>query len=106
MNLNNHIQLIGQLIDHPVYITTEKGADLTTFLLKTKRCTDQPSNTTSTDIHRCVSWGPAALLLHEHLAKGCRLAVRGQLQYSEVSEDGNQPVIIPEIHLSDFTFLD
>jgi single stranded DNA-binding protein len=108
MNINNTIRLIGTLEENPLYVTTENGADLTRFELITSRrvkgiepCFDQ----TLSDRHQCVAWGPTALLLHEHLKIGSKLAISGQLTYGEYNNQYGRRTTVTEIEVSGFTFL-
>lgn len=103
MNPINSIRLIGVLDSSPVYVTTERAADLTIFQLNTE---SSGSGTTRQYTHRCLAWGPAALALHEYLDKGCRLAIRGELTYAEYRDDQRRLRKIAEIHVTDFCFLD
>lgn len=108
MNLNNAIRLIGILDTNPLYVTTENAADLTRFELVTSRiikgvepCFDR----TVYDRHQCIAWGPTALLLHEHLNIGSKLAIQGQLVYGHYTNKYGKVTTVTEIQVSGFTFL-
>lgn len=108
MNLNNVIRLIGILENNPLYVTTENGADLTRFELVTFRlekgiepCFDK----TVYDRHQCTAWGPTALLLHEHLKVGSKLAIQGEVIYGKYNNEFGRVTTVTEILVSGFTFL-
>lgn len=108
MNLNNVIRLIGILENNPIYVTTENGADLTRFELMTSRiekgiepCFDK----TVYDRHQCTAWGPTALLLHEHLKVGSRLAIQGEVVYGKFNNEFGRLTTVTEILVNGFTFL-
>jgi len=103
----NSILLIGHLTEPPQYFTTIKGADLTKFKLLTAQihCYWAGSNQMKHPEHQCIAWGPAALLLHEYLEKGSRLAVRGELYYTDFVDSNGQQRSRAEVYVSDFTFL-
>lgn len=108
MNLNNVIRLIGVLENNPLYVTTENGADLTRFELVTSRQiegTEPRFDQTIYDRHQCTTWGPTALILHEHLKPGSKLAIQGQLVYGEYQDEKGENRQITEVQVTGFTFL-
>lgn len=102
-NIHNSIALIGVLPEAPVYITTENGADLTRFKIATP---DRSGDRTTTVIHQCFAWGPAALSLHSYLSRGSQLAIQGELKYRRVALSGGDWGNLAEVSVIDFTFLD
>lgn len=104
MNVSNHLQLIGQIEAPPIYLTTEQGMDLTVFHLLTRR-SPSPANPATLDRHRCIAWGTLACSLHEHLTRGSRLAISGELCYRAVAPKQKAERFLAEIHVQAFSFL-
>jgi len=103
----NSIFLIGHLTESPQYYTTNQGADLTKFKLRTlaDRRKWSTGNSLQSPEHQCIAWGPAAIQLHEFLEKGSRLAIRGELYYAHFTDRSGHPQSRAEVYVSDFTFL-
>ncbi|MEO0627724.1 MAG: single-stranded DNA-binding protein [Bacteroidota bacterium] len=108
MQLNNQVTLIGRLGADPVYVTTQNGADLTRFNLATSsyRKGKDSKSISSTQWHKCVAWGPLAIQLHKFLEKGRKIAVHGQLRYSQYTDKEGVKRNSTDIVLSDFSFVD
>jgi single-stranded DNA-binding protein len=56
-------------------------------------------------IHYCLSWGPAALDLHEHLQPGDRLMIEGVLQYRWKKGPSGKKLRVAEIVVKGYTYL-
>ncbi|PHI20412.1 hypothetical protein CEQ90_08100 [Lewinellaceae bacterium SD302] len=99
LNLNR-VNLIGRVVDHIFYTTTERAAaDLIRFKVATPNENHEP------DTHQCLAWGPIGLQLHTYLKRGSQIALRGKLSYHQFENSLGEQVITPEIRVDQFTFL-
>ncbi|MTB53776.1 single-stranded DNA-binding protein [Lewinella sp. W8] len=95
----NCLTLIGRVALPPVYHCTKAGHDLTRFTLNASPGTE------GEDTHECISWGPAALDLHENLRVGDRLMLRGRLRYKWRQLPGGKRFRMAEIAVRSYTYL-
>ena len=65
----------------------------------------EPRQLTTTQLHHCRSWGPAALDLHAHLKVGDRLLIRGELTYRYRRLRSGETVRVTEITVRGYTYL-
>ena len=94
----NHVQLIGTIVNAPVYYCTERGQDLVRFLLRTTHI--GLSGRSSRQSHYCTAWGEQANELHRHGRAGDRLMVTGAIVYRE-----REGITLPQIQVTDFGML-
>lgn len=104
----NRVLLVGRLTRNPELKSTNSGAYFCRFTLASNRVIwkkDAPS-IDEVGFYDCILWGKGAGVVAEHVKKGQRLGVDGQLRWSswENSEGKKQSKV--EINVENFQFLD
>lgn len=92
----NCVTIIGTVAASPTYHCTSGARDLCRIQLLTY---DDLGRAT---LHHCLAWGPAALNLHQHLAVGDALLLRGKLCYRKLRLSG---VSRPFVKIVAFSYL-
>ena len=78
----NKLTLIGQVAGPPSYYCTEQARDLARFVVVT---TDRRGGRHE---HHCLTYGPAALSVMDHLRTGDWILVKGEQLYRQVNRNG------------------
>lgn len=106
-NLNNSVQLIGNLGNDPKTTEFESGKSVTTFSLATnKKYKDAKGNEVKqVQWHNIVLWGKGGEIVEKFNKKGDEIMVEGELTYREYEDESGAKKFITEIIVNDFRFL-
>ncbi len=99
----NRVFLMGRLGTTPVLRETKNGLPVTQFSLATQQGTEE---TRQTEWHRIVVWGKHGQTCAEHLSKGQRVYVEGNIRSHSYSGKDGLKKISYEIHADQVNFLD
>lgn len=88
----NRVMLLGNIGNEPELKVTQGGQAVLKFSLATEEKWKNNAGEVQkrTDWHRCVMWGKRAEGLAKHLAKGQKIFVEGQIEYSSYEKDGEK----------------
>lgn len=94
----NQIILIGNVGSDPT--TSSNGQDIANFpLAVTKKFKDRAGNKQeTTDWFRVVGWGFTAKFMQQHVRKGCKIMVMGELRNRKWTNREGQEITSTEIH--------
>jgi single-strand DNA-binding protein len=108
--LQNHVQLIGNLGNAPERIGNQNGSEnaMVRFRLATNESYLNKNNerVENTQWHTCLVYGKKAEVLQQYCRKGSKLAVQGRLRYNEYKDKEGVTRLATSIQVSDFLFLD
>ena len=85
----NRVFLIGNLTNDPQSSVTATGVNVCRFSLATDRRKSKDGQSI-TDFHNIVTFGKTAETCGRYLAKGRKVCVVGELQYSQYEKDGQK----------------
>ena len=103
----NKIQLIGNLGRDPETKTTANGRPFCRFsVATTERWKDQAGQQQEkTEWHNIVVWGKLAEICGQHIRKGSRCYIEGQMKSREYEQNGEMKKIF-EVNAKEMMFLD
>ncbi|RME94522.1 MAG: single-stranded DNA-binding protein [Bacteroidetes bacterium] len=108
--LQNHVQLIGNLGQAPERIATKNDIEdtMVRFRLATNETYLNKNNERieNTQWHNCVIFGKKAEIIEQYCDKGSKLAVQGKISYRQYQDKDGVNRIATNIQVYDFMFLD
>lgn len=86
----NSVTLLGNTTRDAEFKVSERGAGVLKFGLATNKKYKNSDGELVEDVqfHNCVLFGKRAESLSQHLAKGTKLLVQGELRYGSYEKDG------------------
>lgn len=93
----NKLTLIGNVGRDPDVRTTKGGTPVANFSVATNTYDPSQDGDERTDWHRITVWDRQVAFIEEHVRRGSRVYVEGELRYGQYERDG---VVIPtaEVH--------
>ena len=106
-NLNNKVQLIGNLGKDPELKEFEGGRKVANFPLATTETykNDAGEKISETSWHSVVAWNGLATIAEKYLAKGKEVAVEGRLTYRNYEDKDGNKKYVTEVILSQIQLL-
>jgi single-strand DNA-binding protein len=106
-NLNNTVQLIGNVGQAPELKTFETGTKMLKFSLATNESytNAKGEKVAETQWHNVVVWGKKAEVAAKHFTKGKQIAVEGKLTSRTYESKDGIKKYITEIQMNDFMFI-
>ncbi len=107
-SVQNSVHLIGNLGQDPNFYESEKGGKFIRLRLATNEVytAKDGEKVTKTYWHTCIANGKLAESLKNNTAKGRKLAIQGQLQYSQYTDKQGIERVSAEIRIKDYALLD
>lgn len=109
MNLvQNSVHLIGNLGQDPNFYESDNGGKFVRLSLATNEVytAKNGEKVTKTYWHTCVANGKLAESLKNNTAKGRKIAIQGQLRYSQYTDKQGVDRTSAEIRINDYYLLD
>ncbi len=107
--LQNSVQLIGNLGKAPERVGKKKGADnaMVRFSLATNESYTNKDNerVDNTQWHNCIAFGRKAEVLEEYCDKGTKLAIQGRIRYEQYEDKQGVSRMGVSIQVMEFMFL-
>lgn len=102
----NHVNLIGQMVSDPKFMSNKEGQKIVKFSLSTKETyLDAEGNTKShKNWHRITAWGKWVPVLEQLGSKGQALAIEGRIMSRFFNTNG-QRKSFTEIEINDMVIL-
>lgn len=106
-DLNNKVQLIGNLGMDPEMFTFENGNKKAKFSVATTQTyyDNKGEKVDDTQWHNIVAWGKLAEITEKILKKGKKVAIEGKLVYRNYDDKDGQKKYITEIVMNDLMLL-
>jgi single-strand DNA-binding protein len=101
----NRVFLVGNVGGDPKLVDTQGGKALFLRLATTKRIFDRDSGSSreTTEWHDVAIWGKRGESLHQHIVKGTRLLIEGELVYRSRDVNGTK-VSVASVRVKEVRF--
>lgn len=98
MNLNNRVQLIGNIVTEPVIKEFGEGNRVARFTVETTDVYKRKSELVKEILrHIVVAWGNTADIVQKHLCKGSEVVIDGKLMRRSYTNKAGELQFITEV---------